>query len=90
MPLLSGRQVLAALQRLGFMELHRGGSHVKMGHPDGRRIVFPYDDELDRSTLKGALQDAGVAIEEFLADSGKGQCVRVSHVDYSLTKGNPR
>ena len=28
-PLLSGRQVLAALQRLGFVELQRRGSHVK-------------------------------------------------------------
>ena len=68
LPLLSGRQVLAALQRLGFVELHRRGSHVKMAHPDGRRIVFPFHDELDRSTLKGALQDASVDAEEFLAE----------------------
>jgi predicted RNA binding protein YcfA (HicA-like mRNA interferase family) len=67
-PLLSGREVLAALQRLGFVELKRRGSHVKMQHPDGRRIVFPFHDEVDRSTLKGALQDAGVVIEEFLAE----------------------
>jgi len=32
LPLLSGRQVLLALQRLGFAEIHRRGSHVKMGH----------------------------------------------------------
>ncbi len=51
LPLLSGRQVLAALQRLGFVERHRRGSHVKMAHPDGRRIVFPFHGELDRSTL---------------------------------------
>jgi predicted RNA binding protein YcfA (HicA-like mRNA interferase family) len=66
LPLLSGRQVLAALQRLGFVELHRKGSHVKMGHPDGRIIVFPYHDEVDRFTLKGALRDAGIDIQEFL------------------------
>lgn len=48
LPLLSGRQVLAALQRLGFVEIHRKGSHVKMEHVDGRRIVFPYHDEVDR------------------------------------------
>jgi len=65
--LLSGRQVLAALQRLGFVELHRRGSHVKMEHPDGRRIVFPFHDEIDRRTLKGALQDASVDIDEFMA-----------------------
>ncbi len=68
LPLLSGRQMLSALQRLGFVELHRRGSHVKMEHPDGRRIVFPFHDEVDRRTLKGALQDAGVDIEEFLAE----------------------
>jgi predicted RNA binding protein YcfA (HicA-like mRNA interferase family) len=68
LPLLSGRQVLAALQRLGFVELHRRGSHVKMDHPDGRRIVFPFHDELDRRTLQGALHDASVDIEEFLAE----------------------
>ena len=40
LPLLSGRQVLSALTRLGFMEVHRKGSHVKMKHADGRLIVF--------------------------------------------------
>jgi len=66
LPVLSGRPVLAALERLGFVELHRRGSHVKMAHPDGRVIVFPYHDEVDRYTLKGALRDADIDVEEFL------------------------
>ena len=66
LPLLSGRQVLAALQRMGFAEIHRKGSHVKMEHPDGRRIVFPFHDEVDRFTLKGALRDASIEVPEFL------------------------
>jgi predicted RNA binding protein YcfA (HicA-like mRNA interferase family) len=66
LPLLSGRQVLKALERLGFTEVHRKGSHVKMRHADGRMIVFPFHDEVDRFTLKGALQDAGVSVEDFL------------------------
>lgn len=65
-PLLSGREVLAILKRMGFREIHRKGSHVKMEHPDGRKIVFPYHDEVDRYTLKGALNDADVDITEFL------------------------
>jgi len=68
LPLLSGRQVLPALQRLDFVEIHRKGSHVKMEHPDGRRIVFPYHDEVDRYTLKGALCDATVPVEDFIRD----------------------
>ncbi len=39
---------------------------MKMEHPDGRRIVFPFHDEIDRYTLKGALQDADVDLAEFL------------------------
>ncbi len=48
LPLLSGKEVLAALKRMGFFEVHRKGSHVKMSHPDGRKIVFPFHDEIDR------------------------------------------
>jgi predicted RNA binding protein YcfA (HicA-like mRNA interferase family) len=66
LPLLSGRQILAALQRMGFVEIHRKGSHVKMEHPDGRRIVFPFHDEVDRFTLKGALRDASINVQEFI------------------------
>jgi predicted RNA binding protein YcfA (HicA-like mRNA interferase family) len=68
LPLLSGRQVLSALQRLGFAEIHRKGSHVKMEHADGRRIVFPFHAEVDRFTLKGALRDAEIDEAEFLRE----------------------
>ncbi|MHB8766041.1 MAG: type II toxin-antitoxin system HicA family toxin [Deferrisomatales bacterium] len=68
LPLLSGRQVLAALTRLGFREVGRKGSHVKMVHPDGRRLVFPFHNEIDRYTLRGALRDAEVELAEFLTE----------------------
>ncbi|MDQ2866983.1 MAG: type II toxin-antitoxin system HicA family toxin [Verrucomicrobiota bacterium] len=55
------------MERLGFEESHRKGSHVKMEHRDRRRIVFPYHAEVDRYTLKGALRDADISVEEFLA-----------------------
>ena len=60
--------MLQVLERLGFVEIHRRGSHVKMRHPDGRLIVFPFHQEIDRYTLKGALRDAGVDLEDFLAE----------------------
>ena len=66
LPLLSGREVLVVLERLGFVEIHRKGSHVKMEHPDGRRIVFPFHREVDRFTLKSALKDAKIDTEDFL------------------------
>ncbi len=66
LPLLSGREVHAALQRLRFVEIHRKGSHVKMEHPDGRRIVFPYHQEIDRYTLRGSWRDADIDEDSFL------------------------
>jgi predicted RNA binding protein YcfA (HicA-like mRNA interferase family) len=66
LPLLSGKQVVKALERLNFIEVSRKGSHVKMKHADGRMIVFPFHDEVDRFTLKGALRNAEIEIEEFL------------------------
>ena len=68
LPLLSGRQVLTALTRLGFVEVHRKGSHVKMKHEDGRVIVFPFHDEVDRYTLKGAFRDADIEVADFLKE----------------------
>ena len=67
LPLVSGRQAVKALTRLGFTEVSRKGSHVKMKHSDGRVIVFPFHDEIDRYTLKGALQDAEIDLEDFVS-----------------------
>ena len=66
LPLLSGGQVVKTLERLGFVEIHRKGSHVKMKHEDGRMIVFPFHDEVDRFTLKGALGDAEIDLDTFV------------------------
>jgi predicted RNA binding protein YcfA (HicA-like mRNA interferase family) len=68
LPLLSGRQVLAALTRLGFVEVYRKGGHVKMKHVDGRVIVFPFHDEVDRYTLRGALRDADIEVTDSLKE----------------------
>jgi predicted RNA binding protein YcfA (HicA-like mRNA interferase family) len=66
LPLLSGKQVVRTLERLGCVEVRRKGSHLKMRHPDGRMIVFPFHDEVDRYTLKGALGDAEIGLQEFI------------------------
>ena len=37
-----------------------------MKHADGRIIVFPFHEDVDRYTLKGALRDADVNITDFV------------------------
>ena len=42
-----------------------------MKHPDGRKIIFPYHDEVDRYTLKGSLKDAEIDLKDFIATLSK-------------------
>ena len=48
------------------LKVHRKGGHVKMKYADGRIVVFPFHDEVDRYTLKCALHDEDVDIKKFL------------------------
>jgi predicted RNA binding protein YcfA (HicA-like mRNA interferase family) len=66
LPLLSGRQVVRTLGRLGFEEVHRKGSYVKMRHKDGRMMSFLFMMEIDRFTLRGALRGADIDLDEFV------------------------
>ena len=71
LPAVSGKQLIAALERLGFEVVRQKGSHCFLPHPDGRATVVPVhggesigrglmakilrDTELDRETLRNAL-----------------------------------
>ncbi len=52
LPILSAKEVIAALGRLGFEIRHQKGSHVKLGHSDGRVIIIPYHNPVDRYTKR--------------------------------------
>ena len=64
LPILSGQEVVKALQKLGFEQVRQRGSHVVM-----RRVtagcVVPLHDEVKVGTLTGILRQAGVAHDEF-------------------------
>jgi len=64
LPVVSGAQVVRALQRAGFVEAGRRGSHVKLHGSGGRTVIVPLHDELARGTLGSILRQAGVTAEE--------------------------
>ena len=66
-PLLSGREVVAALKRAGYVQAGQKGSHIKLWHPETHLIlIIPDHKEVDRWTLKGILQDAEISAEELI------------------------
>jgi len=68
LPLVSGREAVNALQRLGFVLLRQRGSHavLRRDTPEGARgCVVPMHPEIQPGTLRGILKQAGVSVEEF-------------------------
>ncbi|SNT25275.1 type II toxin-antitoxin system HicA family toxin [Sphingopyxis indica] len=65
LPVLSGREVVAALERLGFVQMRQRGSHVILQR-EGVGVVVPLHRELKTGTLAGVIRQAGLSQDEFL------------------------
>lgn len=69
LPVLSGAEVVRALEILGFVQLRQRGSHVVMRRGSAGTVV-PLHREVKLGTLNGILRQAQVAPDDFLAALG--------------------
>ncbi len=65
-PGLSGADLMAALEKLGFKKVRQSGSHVVMRRASAGCVV-PSHKELKVGTVNGILRQAGVSAEELKA-----------------------
>lgn len=65
LPVVSGTDVVRALQHLGFVVARQRGSHIVMRRSSSGGVV-PNHRELKIGTLVGLLKQAGVSPEEFI------------------------
>lgn len=67
-PVLKARAVAGILERLGFVEVRRRGSHRQYRHPDGRGTTVPFHPGRDVSPLllRQIAKDIGLMIDEFM------------------------
>ncbi len=65
LPPISGRDLLRALERLGFREVGQRGSHVKLRRDDTICVV-PLRPELKKGTLAGILRQAKLEADDLL------------------------
>ena len=68
LPLVSGREAVAALCRAGYGVDHQTGGHIILRHvdPPYRRLSIPNHKELARGTLRAILRDAGLTVHQFV------------------------
>ena len=65
LPRVSGREVIRALEKLGFVVKRQRGSHVVLAR-GSIGCVVPDHKELKIGTLNGVLKQAGVSVEDLL------------------------
>ena len=68
LPVASGRDLVKALSRVGYLYDHQRGSHIILRQeiPPFRRLTIPDHKEIAKGTLRAILREAGLTIEEFL------------------------
>ena len=62
----TGEQAVRALRRFGFAEVRQAGSR-RILRKEGRMVVVPQHRPIKPGTLKGLIEQAGLAVEAFAA-----------------------
>ena len=67
-PVLSPQQAIRLLERLGFVEVRRRGSHRQFRHADGRGTTVPFHKgrDLAPTLLRKIARDIGVTVDDLL------------------------
>lgn len=67
LPVLSGREVIRALQKVGFLIHHQTGSHVILKQTDlpHLRLSVPDHKVIKRGLLRAIIREAGLTREQF-------------------------
>lgn len=63
----NGSEAVRALKRFEFLVLRQTGSHVILRKGD-RTVVVPQHKPLKPGTLKGLTEQAGLTLDEFIAE----------------------
>ena len=66
LPILSGKEVLRILQRVGYYARDQKGSQIHLRHPTREPLTIPNHRQIARGTLRHIIKEAGLGVEEFL------------------------
>jgi len=69
LPVISGREMLKVLSKIGFTVVGRKGSHVRLKRRRDKEtliVIVPMHPELARGTLRSILRQANLTVEDLL------------------------
>ncbi len=67
LPVVSGRDVVTALEKIGYVVDRQRGSHMilRQQDPPHRRLTVPDHKEVAKGTLRAIIRQVGLTVEEF-------------------------
>ena len=69
LPQLRVKEIVMALKRLDFEHRRTTGSHIRLVHPDGRKVTVPmHKGDIPKGTLRSILRQAEISLDELLAN----------------------
>ena len=71
LPVLSGNDLIRVLMKFGYEQVRQKGSHVRLRHPTDSKmppVTIPLHDEIAFGTLRRILRDAGITVEQLIAN----------------------
>ncbi len=71
LPRISGKEAIRAFERLGFRQVRQKGSHVVLRRGD-KGCVVPLHSSLALGTLRSAIKQAGMTVEDFVNAHTRG------------------
>jgi len=68
LPVVSGRQVIKALVKVGYLFDHQQGSHIILRHqsPPHRRLTIPDHKEIAKGTLRQIIRESGLTVDDLM------------------------
>jgi len=67
LPAVSGKELVKAFEKEGFMIVRQRGSHIFMQHSDGRVATIPLHKQIRKGTLKkGILNPLHITVEQLI------------------------
>ena len=67
LPAVSGRDVVKALSKIGYLLDRERGSHMilRQSSPPFRRVTIPDHKEVAKGTLRAIIREAGLTVDQF-------------------------
>ncbi len=66
LPVISGRECVDALVKLGYRQVRQKGSHVRLVCEGRNPVTVPLHNTLDRGTLRSIIRTVDITVEAFL------------------------